>query len=167
MISTRLIAAYALESFPHFSGLNEDHLRQVALISEKVSFEAGGELVVEEAPATHFCRLKSGAMDVMYTFGDNRKVAADVRVVGDAFGWSALLQPHRLTASCVGSRSGECIRIEGESLRKICDENPGWLPSDSGACQIAGRQIECRQGPDCSRPKYLAMKLVISTGDWI
>ena len=124
MISTQLISSQSLRYFPHFAGLNEEFLRQIALIGDQVKFEAGDELLVEGAPAIHFCLLISGAVDIVYTLGDNRTVVADTLVSGDTFGWSAFMEPHKLTASCVGSKNGEYIRIEGEGLRRICDENP-------------------------------------------
>jgi CRP/FNR family cyclic AMP-dependent transcriptional regulator len=124
VISTRLISSQSLRYFPHFAGLDDEYLRQIALISDKVKFEAGDVLFVEEALATHLCLLISGTVDIVYRLGDNRIVVADTLIAGDAFGWSALLEPHRLTATCVGSKNGEYLRIEGEGLRRICDEDP-------------------------------------------
>lgn len=124
MISTKLISSQSLRYFPHFAGLNDEHLRQIALISDRVNFEAGDVLFVEEAFATHLCILISGTVDIVYRLGDNRTVVADTLIAGDAFGWSALLEPYKLTATSVGSKPGEYIRIEGEGLRIICDENP-------------------------------------------
>ena len=124
MISTKLISPQSLKYFPHFAGLNDEYLRQIALISDKVNFEAGDVLFVEEALATHLCILTSGTVDIVYRLGDNRTLVADTLIAGDAFGWSALLEPYKLTATSVGSKTGEYIRIEGEGLRRICDENP-------------------------------------------
>ncbi|MEW6401399.1 MAG: cyclic nucleotide-binding domain-containing protein [Chloroflexota bacterium] len=124
MISTHSISTNSLRYFPHFSGLNEEDLRRIAGITERVEFEAGEELLVEGSVATHFCLLMSGEVQIVYRLGDNRTVAADVLVAGEAFGWSALLEPHRLTATCVGNRKGEYLRIEAESLRRLCEQNP-------------------------------------------
>ncbi len=124
MISTKLISPQSLKYFPHFASLNDEYLRQIALVSEHVNFEADDVLYVEEALATHFCLLISGTVDIVYRLGDNRIVVADTLIAGDAFGWSALLEPHKLTATSVGSKPGEYIRIEGKGLRRICEENP-------------------------------------------
>lgn len=124
MISTKLISPQPLKYFPHFAGLDDEYLSQIALISDQVKFQAGDVLYVEEALATHFCLLISGTIDIVYRLGDNRIVVADTLIAGDAFGWSALLEPHRLTATSMGGKPGEYIRVEGEGLRRICDENP-------------------------------------------
>jgi hypothetical protein len=45
-------------------------------------------------------------------------------IKGDAFGWSAFVEPHIMTASCIANNNGEYIAIEAEGLRHICDANP-------------------------------------------
>ena len=119
MISTQLLRYY-----PHFSGLSEDYLLQIANISSRGQFKAGDELFVEGSPATYFCLILSGEVDIVYTLGDNRTVVADELIKGDSFGWSALIEPHRMTASCVAKTNGEYIAVEGEGLRRLCDANP-------------------------------------------
>ena len=119
MISTQL-----LKSYPHFSALSEDELVQIAKISDNRQFNTGDELFVEGAPATHFCLIKSGEVNIVYLLGDNRTVVADTLIKGDAFGWSALAEPHQMTASCVANKNGEYIAIEAYGLRQICNANP-------------------------------------------
>lgn len=120
MISTQLLRYY-----PHFSGLSEEQLREIANISARRQFEAGDELFVEGAPATHFCLIISGEVNIIYTLGDDRTVVADMLIRGDAFGWSAFIEPHQMTASCIANNAGEYIAIEAKSFRQICDANPG------------------------------------------
>jgi CRP-like cAMP-binding protein len=126
MISTQLLRYHS-----YFSGLDEDQLLQIANISDRKQFEASDELFVEGAPATHFCILISGEVNIVYKLGDNRTVVADMLVKGDAFGWSALIKPHQMTASCVAHNKGEYIAIEAQALRLLCDANPAC------GCRIA------------------------------
>ncbi len=121
-----MISTQVLRYYPHFSGLDEDALRQIAAISDKEDFIAGEELFAEGDRASHFCLLRAGEVNIVYRLGDGRTVVADTLRNGDAFGWSAFVEPHRLTASCVAESSGEYIRIEGESLRRMCDVHPAW-----------------------------------------
>lgn len=118
MISTQLLKRY-----PYFAGVTEQRLIQIANNTEQHPFTAGEELCVEGAVATHFYILFSGEVEVVYHLGDNRRVIADTLLPGHAFGWSALIEPHRLTASCVGSKAGECLKIDGKALRQICQED--------------------------------------------
>ncbi len=121
-----MIPTQVLRYYPHFSGLDEDALGKVANISDCMKFEAGEELFAEGDRATHFCLVRSGEVDIVYTLGDGQTVLADTLGIGDSFGWSAFVEPHRLTASCVANTRGECVRIEGEGLRRLCDEHPAW-----------------------------------------
>jgi CRP-like cAMP-binding protein len=121
-----MISTQVLRYYPHFSGLDEQALREIAAISEQKDFIAGEELLAEGDLASHFCLLRSGEVNIKYRLGDGRAVVADTLRTGDAFGWSAFVEPHRNTASCVAESSGEYIRIEGERLRRICDEHPTW-----------------------------------------
>ena len=121
MISTQLLRYY-----PHFSGLDEEALKRIADISDAQGFRAEEELMAEGDSATHFCLIREGEVNIVYRLGDGRTVVADTLTGGDAFGWSAFVEPHRLTASCVGNTNGEYIRIEGEGLRRMCDQNPAW-----------------------------------------
>ena len=118
-----MISDQLLRHYPHFSGLIKDHLVQIANISDIRQFKAGDELFVEGATATHFCLIISGEVNIVYKLGDDRTVVADTLIKGDAFGWSAFVEPHIMTASCVANNNGEYIAIEAEGLRHICDAN--------------------------------------------
>ncbi len=118
-----MISPELLRGFPHFSGATSDCLKDIAMISRERAFDSGETLFHEGNLATHFCLLLSGEVSIVYRLGDNREVVADSLIKGDAFGWSAILEPHQLTASCRGAKSGNFIAIEAEGLRRICDEN--------------------------------------------
>src|SRR3972149_7485456 len=94
MISTQI-----LRYFPHFSGLEEDALGQIASISDKKEFDAGEELFTEGDRASHFCLLRAGQVNIVYRLGDGQTVVADTLGSGGALGWSAFVEPHRLPAS--------------------------------------------------------------------
>ena len=118
-----MISSELLRQYPHFAGITDDCLKDIAMVSEKREFEAGEDLMVEGNTAKSLCLMISGEVSVIYRLGDDREVVADSLVKGDAFGWSALLEPHILTASCRGHKDGEIIKIDAEHLRSICDEN--------------------------------------------
>jgi hypothetical protein len=61
MISTQI-----LRYFPHFSGLEEDALGQIASISDKKEFDAGEELFTEGDRASHFCLWRAGQVNIVY-----------------------------------------------------------------------------------------------------
>ncbi|MBI5934801.1 MAG: cyclic nucleotide-binding domain-containing protein [Chloroflexi bacterium] len=124
MNNTQSVPTEMLKFHSHFAGLSEYHLKQIANLSHRVAFEAGEELFVEGMFATNFCILVSGEVNIVYQLGDGQSVEADTLIAGDSFCWSAFLEPHHLTATCVSNKKGEYIGIGGEGLRKFCNENP-------------------------------------------
>jgi CRP-like cAMP-binding protein len=100
-----------------------DRLKKIATISRVTNFVEGQELFREGNTATHLMFLISGEIHIVYQIGDGKEVIADTLVAGDPLAWSALLEPHRLTASGIASRAGSMIEIEAESLRQMCKDD--------------------------------------------
>ena len=118
-----MISPELLRVFPHFSSGSPDCLKAIAQISKEVDFTADEPLFREGNTATHFCLMLSGEVSIVYRLGDDREVVADTLIKGDAFGWSAILEPHTLTATCRGAKNGKFVAIDGQGLRKICDDD--------------------------------------------
>ena len=125
-----MISIEVLRQFPEFANLDDEELRSIAAISEQVTFAKGQEILREGNLADRKCLLLSGEVNVVYRLGDDRLVVADTLVRGDFFGWSALLEPHRLTATCVGNKPGEYLSIQADGLRRLCQEDA-----------VVGRQV--------------------------
>jgi CRP/FNR family transcriptional regulator len=118
-----MISVEELRYYPHFSGISNHDLKAVAMISSEMNYKKGDRLFLEGNTATHLMFLKSGEVNIVYRLGDGRDVVADTLVAGDTVAWSAVLPPHRLTASGVGNKDGTLILIEAEGLRNLCDQN--------------------------------------------
>jgi len=145
-----MISAELLRQFPHFANLDDRELRSIASISEVVAFAEDEEILREGTPADRLCLLLSGEVNVVYRLGDDRTVVADTLVRGDFFGWSGLLEPHRLTATCAGNKAGEYIAIEAAGLRALCDQDP-----------LVGRQI-LREVAKTLRDRLSALRVKIA-----
>ena len=115
-----MISPEELRRYAHFSGVSNDCLKKIAIISKERPIKVGDRVFSEGEKATHFRLIKSGAVDIVYLLGDGREVITDTLITGDALSWSALLEPYRLTASGVASKEGVIIEIESEGLRQIC-----------------------------------------------
>lgn len=116
-----MISTHDLRYFPHFAGAPESVLGEIAIISTLKRFKAGERLVEEGDRATHLMFIKSGRIELVYLLGDGRQVTVDALNSGDILCWSALLSPHRLTASAVAAEDGEVVAIDGQRLRELCD----------------------------------------------
>ena len=121
-----MISLETLKHYRHFAGVTNQHLKDIAMISHEKNFQKGDRLFREGNTATHLMFLKSGEINIVYVLGDGREVVADTLVSGDTLAWSAVLTPHRLTASGIGNKDGSLILIEAEGLRKLCEENPDF-----------------------------------------
>jgi CRP-like cAMP-binding protein len=121
-----MISPERLRRFPHCAGASYDMLQQVAVLANEHSFKAGEHLFEEGAPATHLLMLESGAVDIIYTLAGGRQVTVDTVVEGDLLAWSALLEPHKLTATGVARGDGVMIKVEAEPLRRLCQDNPEY-----------------------------------------
>lgn len=118
-----MISPEILRRYPNFVGASDGHMKEIASISRVKEFEAGERLFREGNAATHLMFVISGEINIVYRLGDGREVVADTLVAGDPLAWSALLEPHRLTASGVGSKPGAVLEIDAEGLRHLCDSN--------------------------------------------
>lgn len=132
-----MISPETLRRFPYFSGLSDDGLKSVAMISEEVSFKAGEHLFDEsgtfkagsriysqEGTASHLMLLTEGDVEVGFDLADGKQVVVGTLVPGDLMALSALIPPHRLTASGIAKTDGKMIAIEAEPLRACCEDNP-------------------------------------------
>jgi CRP-like cAMP-binding protein len=118
-----MLSTEVLQRYPNFAGVSVDRLNEIATISRIKIFVEGQELFREGNTATHFLFLISGEIQVIYQLGDGRHVVVDTLVAGDPLAWSALLEPHTLTASGIARKAGSLIEIEAEGLRQMCKEN--------------------------------------------
>ncbi len=118
-----MISPEVLRRYPYFAGLSAEYLNKIATISRIRNFEEGEELFKEENTATQLMVLISGEVHIVYQLGDGSSAIADTLVAGDPLAWSALLEPHRLTASGIARKAGSLIEIEAEELRRMCKVN--------------------------------------------
>ena len=118
-----MISKEVLRRFPNFSVLSHEDLKKVAMLSRSKTFEPGERIFTEGNSATHLMFLVTGEIHIVYQLGDGQEVVADTLVAGDPMAWSALLEPHTLTASGVASKAGSLIEIEAEGLRRLFEED--------------------------------------------
>ena len=133
-----MISPEVLRRYPHFAGVEDACLGEVAKISEVREFN-DGETIFDESgaflatariyergeQATHLMILTEGKVDIALTLGTGEKAVVGTLVEGDLMALSALIPPYHLSATGVAKEDGKLIKIEAEPLRQLCDENPG------------------------------------------
>jgi len=121
-----MISPERLRRFAYCAGASDELLKQVAMLASERPFDAGEHLFEEGTSARKLLMLESGSVDIVHTLGSGKAVVVDTLVGGDLMAWSALLEPHMLTATGVGRTAGRLVEINGQALLGLCKENPEY-----------------------------------------
>jgi CRP-like cAMP-binding protein len=122
MVSTELLRRY-----PFFANLNDNELRQLAMISDEKEISKGETLFASGDDADHLYLLQSGGIDLHYVVSDERGMEKTqdfmVGVInpGEVFGISSAVAPYKYTASAIANVSGRVVEMEGAGLREMCE----------------------------------------------
>lgn len=124
MVSTELLRRY-----PFFSFMTPDQLREVAMIGQTVSLEKGEALFEIGDTAEALYLLLSGSMDLHYMVMDENlpHLKKDFMVgsinPGEVVGISAVIEPHKLTATALATMPCELLAMDGAELRELAAED--------------------------------------------
>jgi CRP/FNR family cyclic AMP-dependent transcriptional regulator len=121
-----MISPELLRRYPFFGTLSDDQLRQVAMIAEEKTYEAGKILLKEKAPADDLFLLIQGSVDLLFTVDEeyhpdrHKEFTVGEINPGELFGISALIEPHRYTSTARTANPVHVIHIDGSALRQCC-----------------------------------------------
>lgn len=127
MISTELIRRY-----PFFAGLNLYQNGVLAMAAEEYSVDAGHRFFNPDEELTKFYFLLEGKVDInvlpvgenMYASNPSKDGVPVISVgVGEMFGWSALIPPHKSTATVKSSTPCRVIEFDCEKLWPFFEED--------------------------------------------
>ena len=115
-----------LQDFDLFENLDEDELKVVADLAHEENFEEGEVIFQEGTEARRVYLLLEGRVALRFRLPlkpPSRETTIDTMSKGEAFGWSALVRPHRLTATAICSEPAKCLAFEREDLQRLFEEN--------------------------------------------
>jgi CRP-like cAMP-binding protein len=138
-----------LQGFELLEGLNEDELKAVAAFGHEESFNEGEVIFQEATEARRVYLLLEGRVALRFRLPlkpPSRETTIDTMGKGEAFGWSALVRPHLLTATAICSEPSKCLAFEREDLRQLFQENNhiGFTVMEHLAAVIATRLRDVR-----------------------
>jgi len=138
-----------LQGFDLVKGLSEDELKSVAALGREETFNEGEVVFQEGTEARRVYLLVEGRVALRFRLPLkplNRETTIDTVGKGEAFGWSALVTPHRLTATAICSEQAKCLVFEGAELRQLFQESHhiGYVIMENLASVIAGRLRDVR-----------------------
>ncbi len=135
-----------------FQGLSEEQVAAFDAIAKTVMVEKWVRIIKEGDPARNLCIVGQGrvAIEMALERPDGsytpRTTVASLGP-GEAFGWSALVEPHVLTMSAYAIETTELLTLEGHKLRELLDGNKqiGYVVMSNVAKLLAKRLTEARE----------------------
>ncbi len=135
-----MVSPELLRRYPFFSGLEDSHLKAIAMLTQEASSEKGKVIFEGDQPASILYFLIEGSVELHYIVVDkhNPQFRKDFYVgeinPGEPFGISAMIEPFCYTATAIASNPCRILQIEAGGLRSLCEE-------ESGAAAVLMRQI--------------------------
>jgi CRP-like cAMP-binding protein len=126
-----MISPELLRRHPFFGGLNDAHLKAVAMLANEISCSTGETLFEIGQPADMLYLLVEGGVDLHYVVIDRTdpKLRKDFFVgevnPGEAFGISALIEPYRYTTTVRVTSPARVLKIDAGGLRALCEADAG------------------------------------------
>lgn len=157
MISPELIRRYSF-----FAGLNNSHIATMARFADELRVETEHCFFGEGDELNRFYLVVEGLVAIVIQIPDRgvaqplsgqltgRMITKDVTVstvgAGEAFAWSALVPPHKATASAKAATRCRVIALDCEALRPIFEEdrNLAYLMLLKAAQVVRGRLRDTR-----------------------
>ena len=129
-----------------FSGLDDEHLQQVAAIAAKRSFTKGETLFVEGDTANGFYLLATGGMKLCKVSPDGREKVLHFVHPGETFAEAAFFGDGRYPAEARAIEKGEALFFPREAFMGLLERNPRFslnlIVSLSLLLRRFARQIE-------------------------
>jgi len=119
-----MISPELLRRYPYFVDVDEESLKQLAMIAEEKTVPAQSVMFREGDPASHLAIIVQGEVNIQYVLGDGSLRTVDTLVQGDLLMWSALVEPYRATAMGTAVQDTRLVRIDAASLRALCNQKP-------------------------------------------
>ncbi len=119
-----MISPEVLRRYPYFAGIDDESLKQLAMIAEERSVPANTVMFREGDPATHLSVILKGEVNIQYVLGTGELRTVDTLVDGDLLMWSALVEPYRATALGTTTKETQLARIDASKLRQLCTKEP-------------------------------------------
>jgi CRP-like cAMP-binding protein len=68
--------------------------------------------------------IVDGNVDIQYRLANGELRTVDTLIGGDIVGWSALVEPYKMTGTATASKDTNLIMVEAKPLRALCERDP-------------------------------------------
>ncbi len=108
-----------------FGSLDNEGLSLVASLASEISFERGEVLCEQGTSADVGYVLREGAVGIRTHVGEGGDVLVEtVTRPGQAFGWSALLEPYLYSFSARAHEAGTALALDRRPLLQLLEDRP-------------------------------------------
>ena len=114
----------ALKKNPVFQDLDSEQLKKIIGFSERQKYEAGSFVFLQDKEARQLFVLEKGLVGIIIQIRPGTQLTIATESKGGLFGWSALVPPHRYTASAKCLEQSQILAFEGAKLREFCYLKP-------------------------------------------
>jgi CRP/FNR family cyclic AMP-dependent transcriptional regulator len=116
-----MVSPELLRRFPFFSGLTDEEIKSIAMVSDEERHEADTFIFREGDKAQKMYVLIEGTVDIMVNTDEEGLERETVSTLnhGDVFCWSSVVEPHSLTASAFAATPVRVVAIDGAGLRAM------------------------------------------------
>ncbi len=143
-----MVSPELLRGFPFFAGLTDEELKSIAMISNEEKHVANTFICRQQGNAEKLYVLLEGTVEVMINTDEEGLQQETVSILspGDAFCWSALVEPYVLTASIYAATRVTVLAINGAGLRAMFELDPhlGYRVLQKAAQVISNRLKDTR-----------------------
>ena len=143
-----MVSPELLRRFPFFSGLTDEEIKSIAMISDEETYEANTFIFREGDKAQKMFVLIEGTVDIMVNTDEEGLERETVSTLnhGDVFCWSAVVEPNLLTASAFAATPVIVVAIDGAGLRAMfeLDCHLGFRILQKAAVIISSRLKDTR-----------------------
>jgi CRP-like cAMP-binding protein len=105
-----------------FRGVSQRFITRIANGAEEQNYEKNSVIFSRGERASHFYVLAAGELRI--EIGATEEALA-INRPGEVFGWSALVEPYRYTATARCIRDTRVIKISGDLVEAAIQEHPG------------------------------------------
>jgi len=107
-----------------FSGLNDKQRQKVRNLGRIETYEQNAVICTEDNESRKLYLVEEGQAAVQSELGRGMRIPITIVSEGQAFGWSVLVPPHRLTATVTASSRTRVLAIEREPLLALMKADP-------------------------------------------
>jgi CRP-like cAMP-binding protein len=109
-----------------FKQCSAEELADIANIAQNITVSQGERIFEAGSPAKYLYIVLSGTVDLRFKvtyFDASREITLDRKSKGEAFGWSAIVEPNIYTLSAFAVTDSQLMQIKKDEFSKLCAGN--------------------------------------------